>query len=79
MKISDITPMLTVVEMDPVVAFYRDTLGFDCVASTDGWACMSRDGTEVMLALPDAHLPFQRPLMTGWLYFKTDDVDAWWE
>ncbi len=78
MKILDVTPMLTVTAMEPAIAFYRDILGFECLASLDGWACMGRDGTEVMLALPNAHLPFERPLMTGSLYFNTDDVDGWW-
>jgi uncharacterized glyoxalase superfamily protein PhnB len=77
-KILDVTPMLSVTQVEPAIAFYRDILGFDCVASMDGWACMGRDGTEVMLALPNAHLPFERPLMTGSIYFNTDDADAWW-
>jgi uncharacterized glyoxalase superfamily protein PhnB len=79
MKILDVTPILTVEAMEPAIAFYRDTLGFECVASTDSWACMSGDGVEVMLSLPNAHLPFERPVMTGSLYFNTDDADAWWE
>src|SRR5215469_3765992 len=79
MKILDVTPMLTVTAMEPAIAFYRDVLGFECVASAEGWACMASSGTEVMLALPNAHLPFETPVMTGSLYFKTDDVDAWWE
>ena len=79
MKILGVTPMLAVTAMQPAVAFYRDILGFECVAPMDGWVCMGRDGTEVMLALPNAHLPFERPLMTGSLYFNTNDVDAWWD
>ena len=79
MKILDITPMLTVASMDSAIAFYRDVLGFECLASMDGWACVGCDGTELMLALPNSHLPFDRPMMTGSLYFNTDDVDAWWE
>jgi uncharacterized glyoxalase superfamily protein PhnB len=39
---------------------------------------MALDGTEVMFALPNAHLAFQKPAMTGSLYFNTDDVDGWW-
>lgn len=79
MKILDVTPMLTVAAMDEAIAFYRDNLRFECLASTDVWACMAKDGTEVMLALPNAHLPFEKPVMTGSLYFNTDDVDALWE
>jgi uncharacterized glyoxalase superfamily protein PhnB len=79
MKILDVTPVLTVTSMNSAISFYHDTLGFECVASIESWACMARNGTEVMLALPNAHLPFEKPLMTGSLYFNTDDVDGWWE
>ena len=78
-KILDVTPMLTVIAMETAIAFYRDILGFECMASTDSWACMISNGTKVMLALPNAHLPFEKPLMTGSLYFNTDDVDALWD
>ena len=79
MKLLDVTPMLTVTAMEAAIAFYRDALGFESVASAKGWACMSRNSVEVMFALPNAHLPFERPIMTGSLYFTTDDVDACWE
>ena len=78
MKILDVTPMLTVTAMEPAIAFYRDILGFDCTACQDGWACMSSNGVELMLALPNSHLPFEKPIMTGSLYFNTDEVDAIW-
>jgi uncharacterized glyoxalase superfamily protein PhnB len=79
MKILDVTPMLTVTSLEDAIRFYREILGFERLASMVGWACMRSSDTEVMLALPNSHLPFERPLMTGSLYFKTDDVDAWWE
>ena len=56
MKILDVTPVLTVVLIEPAVAFYRDVLGFSCLAETEGWACMGLDSAEVMLALPNAAL-----------------------
>jgi len=79
MKILNVTPMLTVTAMEPAIAFYRDVLGFELVSEDEGWACMENSGTEVMLALPNAHVPFEKPLLTGSLYFTTDEVDAWWE
>lgn len=78
MTILGVAPMLTVVAIQPAIEFYRDVLGFQCVSAADAWACMSLDGVEVMLALPNQHLPFTVPMMTGSLYFKTDDVDALW-
>jgi uncharacterized glyoxalase superfamily protein PhnB len=78
MKVLDVAPMLTVVAMEPAVAFYRDVLGFAAVNVTGGWACMALDDAEVMLALPNAHLPFDRPTMTGSIYIDVKGVDGWW-
>jgi uncharacterized glyoxalase superfamily protein PhnB len=78
MKILDVKPMLTVTAMEPAIAFYRDVLGFVCLVATESWACLANNGVEVMLALPNAHLLFEKPLLTGSLYFTTDDVDGWW-
>ena len=79
MKILDVTPLLTVAAIEPAVAFYRDVLGFACVGKVEGWACMALDDAEVMLALPNEHLPFDRPTMTGSIYFRVEGVDGWWE
>lgn len=32
-----------------------------------------------MIALPNAHVPFEKPVFTGSLYFSPDNVDALWE
>ena len=32
-----------------------------------------------MFALPNAHIPFDKPQLTGSLYFRCDDVNAFWE
>lgn len=78
MTILNVTPMLTVVSIESAVSFYRDVLGFQCVSIADAWACMSLDDVEVMFTLPNQHLPFTAPVMTGSLYFRTNDVDALW-
>jgi len=74
-----LTPMLTVTSIDSAIEFYRDLLGFQLVSSFPGWACMRLDDVEIMFSLPNEHLPFTRPMMTGSLYFKTDQVDVLWE
>ena len=79
MKLLDVTPMLTVTSIDAAVAFYRDILDFKCLELTKQWACVGSDGAKVMFALPNAHIPFEKPLLTGSLYFHTDDVDVLWE
>jgi uncharacterized glyoxalase superfamily protein PhnB len=79
MRLLDVTPMLTVTDITTAVSFYCDVLGFVLRSDMEGWACVASGDVEVMLAVPNAHLPFERPSLTGSLYFRTDDVDGWWE
>jgi uncharacterized glyoxalase superfamily protein PhnB len=79
MKLENIRPMLAVTSIDETIRFYRDVLGFECVNQMDGWAALSRDNVEVMISLPNAHEPFEKPTLTGSIYFNTSDVDALWE
>ena len=79
MKLEAIVPMLTVPEISAAVAFYRDVLGFSCSNQMEGWACLNKDGVELMLALPNAHLSFDKPQFTGSLYVRCDDIDGLWQ
>jgi uncharacterized glyoxalase superfamily protein PhnB len=78
MKLQTVVPMLTVPDVSSAVTFYQETLGFVCANELSGWASMNRDGVELMFALPNAHIPFKRPQLTGSLYFRCDDVDGVW-
>ena len=71
--------MLTVPDVDAAVHFYVDRLGFRLLNATDGWAVVARDTVEVMFAVPNAHVPFERPMLTGSLYFRTDTVEQFWQ
>jgi uncharacterized glyoxalase superfamily protein PhnB len=77
-KLMDVVPMLTVTDIAATVAFYRQFLGFEVANEMEAWAAVGRDGVEVMFALPNAHVPFEKPQLTGSLYFRVDDVDAMW-
>jgi len=79
MKLENVRPMLAVTNIDDTIRFYRDLLGFACVNQMDGWAALSRDNVELMVSLPNAHEPFEKPTLTGSIYFNTSDVDALWE
>jgi uncharacterized glyoxalase superfamily protein PhnB len=70
--------MLTVTNMDDTVRFYCDVLGFSCTNRMEGWAALQKEEAELMIALPNEHVPFDKPTLTGSLYFNTDDVDAVW-
>jgi uncharacterized glyoxalase superfamily protein PhnB len=72
-------PTLYVVNMDESIQFYTDVLGFSCANRTDGWAALQCGLAEIMLSLPNEHLPFSKPEFTGSFYFQTEDVNSLWE
>ncbi len=76
-----LTPMLYTEDLRGTIEFYSTLLGFECTACNEewGWAQVRRDEVEVMFALPNAHLPFEKPAFTGALYFKIDEVEALWQ
>jgi uncharacterized glyoxalase superfamily protein PhnB len=73
-------PMLRTNDLHATVEFWTDRLGFTCngLSEDDGWASLRRDGIEVMIAMPNAHVPFKTPAFTGSFYFSVDDVAALW-
>ena len=73
--------MLRTKDLAGTVAFWTDRLGFRCddVSDADGWASLSRDGVGVMIATPNAHVPFETPGFTGSFYFNVNDVASLWD
>ena len=78
MKLQSVHPMLAATDIDETIRFYRDLLGFECVNRRDGWAALQKDNVEMMISLPNVHEPFERPILTGSIYFNTTDVNALW-
>ena len=81
MKLDKLTPILRTGRLEESIEFYTTVLGFQCTAWSDswGWACLRRDNVEVMLALPNAHEPYEQPTFTGSLYFRMTQVAVLWE
>lgn len=81
MKLQKLTPMLRTTDLKATVEFYTTVLGFECGAFSEewGWAALQRDEVAIMVALPNAHAPFEKPAFTGSFYFRTDDVEAIWQ
>ncbi len=78
MKLENVKPMLAVNDMNGTIRFYGEVLGFEFANRTEGWASLRKDAVEVMVSLPNAHEPFDKPTLTGSLYFSSDNVDALW-
>lgn len=81
MKLTHLRPMLWTVELKETIDFYTSILGFVCAEYNEdwGWASLYKDSVELMLAKPNEHTPFEKPLFTGSFYFNTDNVDELWE
>jgi catechol 2,3-dioxygenase-like lactoylglutathione lyase family enzyme len=80
MKLKGLRPMLWTRQLAETVDFYTQKLGFECAELNLewGWASLFKDDVEVMLALPNEHMPFEKPTFTGSFYFDTDQVDELW-
>lgn len=81
MKLSGLRPVLYTTDLQATVTFYTRVLGFTCEALdfSIGWASLKRDDVGIMLSLPNAHIPFEKPTFTGAIYINTTDVDKLWE
>ena len=81
MKFLSLRPMMWSRELQQTIDFYTQVLGFTCAEYNDdwGWAVLQRDDIEIMVAIPNEHTPFDKPMFTGSLYIVTDNVDYWWE
>jgi uncharacterized glyoxalase superfamily protein PhnB len=81
MKLKELRPMLWTEQLKETIDFYVTTLGFTCGEKNDdwGWASLHKDDVEIMLARPNAHTSFTKPVFTGSFYITTQDVNALWE
>lgn len=79
-KFQPIRPMLWTNELKETIAFYVNVLGFKCGEYNEdwGWAALHKDDCEIMLAKPNEHIPFEKPMFTGSFYFNVDAVDELW-
>lgn len=72
--------MLSTKKLSETIDFYTRVLGFTCESFVEdwGWAVVSHGEIEIMFALPNEHLPFEKPVCTGSFYFTVDDADEIW-
>jgi uncharacterized glyoxalase superfamily protein PhnB len=81
-RLTGISPVLLVADIDRAVAYYRDRLGFNCQVHGDppNFATADRDDATILLALAeDAEriVPNWRIVDGVWnAYIRVEDVDA---
>ncbi len=81
MKLLGLAPMLWTKHLNLTVGFYTNILKFRCdeLHEDIGWASLSRDNIQIMLAVPRSHPEFKETQFTGSIYVHTDDVDKLWK
>jgi predicted enzyme related to lactoylglutathione lyase len=81
-RLTGISPVLLVADLERAVGYYRDRLGFACATYGDPptFATADRDGATVLLALAenaDRLVPHWKIVDKMWnAYIRVDDVDA---
>lgn len=81
-RITGISPVLLVADIDRAIAYYRDRLGFTCTTYGDppNFASAQRDESSILLALcgePERIVPNWRIVDQTWnVYIRVDDADA---
>jgi len=81
-RVTGISPVLLVADLQRSVAYYRDRLGFTCVTHGDppDFATADRDGQTILLALAEDSsrlVPHWKIVDMMWnVYIRVDDADA---
>lgn len=79
MKLNKLIPVIYTTDMHGTIDFYMQKLGFTCLTdSPETWAMLEFDAINLMVSVPNEHIPFNQPVFTGSFYFNTDNVDEVW-
>ena len=90
MKLQHLSPILWTKNLEETRSFYETVLGFTSRGNFPNYIAFSRDHVEIMFIIPQNEPEeckdpdnqeefFPKPLLTGSLYFFTDDVDELWD
>lgn len=80
MKYKSLRPLIRTLQLEETIQFYTQILGFELEAKNEewGWASLISDDIELMIALPNAHEPFEKPHFTGSFYINIENVEDLW-
>lgn len=79
MAVQGVSIALSTEDVARSVEFYVEQFGFTCNLQTTTFARVRLGAADIMLARPNAHLPWQGPHFTGSIYLSVDNVDDLWE
>lgn len=77
---NSLVPMLESKDLLATKDFYTSILKFSAENFSEdmGWLKMKKDAVSIMFCSPNEHRNIPEPIMSGSLYFNTDDVDELW-
>jgi uncharacterized glyoxalase superfamily protein PhnB len=78
--INSLIPMLESKDLSATKDFYTSTLKFSAenFSADMGWLSLKKDAASVMFSSPNEHRNIPEPIMSGSLYFNTENVDELW-
>lgn len=81
MELTGLVPIIWVDNLKATLEFYTTKLGFTCekISDNNSWASIFRDNVSFIIALPNEHIEFTKPIFTGSFYILTDNVDNIWK
>lgn len=83
MKAASLFPMLATENIQKTLEFYTKTLGFECRGKypeeSPCWISLCNGNVEIAFNLPNEHIEFEKPLMTGSIYLNVLNIDEVWE
>lgn len=83
MKIKRITPMLVMKSIVETSDFYEKFLGFECRGKypqdAPCWVSLWNGENEIAFHLSNEDSEFEKPFLTGTIYFEVENVDELWE
>ena len=79
-KFNKIIPTLYTQQLHETVDFYCRKLEFECngYEEKQGWAIVRVGDVEIMITLPNDHLPFKEPVFTGSIYINVTGIEDLW-
>jgi len=83
MKAKHLFPMLATENIQKTLEFYTQLLGFEVGGKypeeNPCWISLCNGRTEIAFNLPNEHIAFEKPVMTGSIYLHIENVDEVWE
>lgn len=83
MKVKHLFPMLATENIAETLEFYTRFLGFECQGKypeeNPCWISLWNGKTEIAFNLPNEHIAFKSPILTGSIYLHVENIDEVWE